>query len=55
MRLSAEETAEFYTDHYNKEYFNELISAIAGKDILIMCIAKNNAIVDWLNLIGITQ
>ncbi len=51
-KLNAE---AFYAVHKDKPFFQELITFITSKPVIIMLLTKENAIQDWRKLMGATD
>ncbi len=45
----------FYEIHKDKPFFGELVNHVISGPIILMALAKENAIKDWRNLIGATN
>ena len=46
---------EFYAEHKEKPFFNELVEFVISNPVLIMALYKENAINEWRQLIGATN
>ena len=55
LRLSPECAADFYADHYGKVFFPSLIAYMHSNDILVLVLAKQDAVSEWRRLIGPTN
>ncbi|ESO12953.1 hypothetical protein HELRODRAFT_62917 [Helobdella robusta] len=55
IHLSPEQASEFYEEHYNKSFFSRLIHYISSGYIIVLVLGKQNAVLDWRNLIGPTD
>ncbi len=53
--LTEPEAQIFYTVHKDKPFFQELITFITSGPVIIMLLAKENAIQDWRKLMGATD
>ena len=54
-QLSKDLAELFYDVHKEKPFFNELVEFIASGPILIMALQKDDAIVEWRKLMGVTD
>ncbi|CAH8494329.1 unnamed protein product [Dicrocoelium dendriticum] len=52
VRLSPEQASEFYSEHYGKMFFSSLVSYISSGPIVVLVLAKENAITAWRDLMG---
>ncbi|XP_003390308.1 PREDICTED: nucleoside diphosphate kinase homolog 5-like [Amphimedon queenslandica] len=55
IQLSPEEAANFYAEHYGKMFFPSLVAFMSSSDIIVMVLAKQNAIKEWKELLGPTD
>ena len=55
VRLSPEKAADFYAEHYGKMFFPSLIAFMSSDDIIVLVLAKPNAISDWRECLGPTD
>ena len=55
VHLSPEQCSEFYSDHSSKIFFPSLVAFMSSGPIVVMELAKENAILSWRNLIGNTN
>lgn len=55
IQLSQEEAKVFYAIHKDKPFFQEVIDFMVSGPIIIMALAKENAIADWRTLMGTTN
>lgn len=55
LRLSPEKAADFYAEHYGKMFFPSLIAFMSSDDIIVLVLAKPNAISDWRECLGPTD
>lgn len=53
--LSREEAEAFYEVHRSRSFFNELVDYMVSGPVVIMALAKENAIKDWRDLMGATD
>ncbi len=54
-RLSLEDAAEFYAEHKDKPFYQELIEFMSSGPIIAMVLLKENAVEDFRKLIGATD
>jgi len=54
-RLSLEDAAEFYAEHKDKPFYQELIEFMSSGPIIAMVLLKDNAVEDFRTLIGATD
>ncbi len=55
FQLRPEGADEFYAEHKGKEFFNKLRRYMCVSPILVLVLAKDNAVEEWRNLIGATD
>lgn len=55
IHLSPEQCSEFYNEHSSKIFFPSLVAFMSGGPIVVMELAKQNAILTWRVLIGPTN
>ena len=55
INLSKERAELFYDIHKDRPFFDELVNHMTSGPIVIMVLAKENAILDWRNLMGATD
>ncbi|CAF0711256.1 unnamed protein product [Brachionus calyciflorus] len=55
IHLSPEQCSEFYSEHSSKIFFPSLVAFMSSDPIVVMELAKENAISSWRNLIGNTN
>ena len=55
MKLSPEQAADFYAEHYGKMFFPSLIAFMSSSDIIALVLAKPDAIAEWRRLLGPTD
>jgi len=53
--LTKQRTQAFYAVHKDKPFFQELVTFVTSKPVIIMALAKENAIKDWRKLMGATD
>ena len=54
-RLSPEDASEFYAEHKDKPFYEELIDFMSSGPIIAMVLLKDNAVEDFRKLIGATD
>jgi nucleoside diphosphate kinase len=55
IHLSPEQCSEFYSDHSSKIFFPSLVAFMSSGPVVVMELAKSNAIKAWRELIGPTN
>lgn len=55
VHLSPEQASDFYVDHYGKMFFPSLVAYMSSAPIVIMILAKENAVEGWKELCGPTN
>ncbi len=55
VQFSKESAKHFYAEHQGRSFFEKLINYITSGPIIIMMLAKENAIIDWRTLMGPTD
>lgn len=55
IHLSPEQCSEFYSDHSSKIFFPSLVAFMSSGPVVVMELAKDNAIQSWRELIGPTN
>ena len=55
IHISKEEAEKFYKVHESKPFFNDLCSYLSSGPIVVMCIQKNNAVLENRKLMGATN
>jgi nucleoside-diphosphate kinase len=55
IRLSPEQAADFYAEHYGKMFFPSLVAFMSSREIMVLVLAKPDAISSWRDLIGQTD
>ncbi|XP_029442937.1 probable nucleoside diphosphate kinase 5 [Rhinatrema bivittatum] len=55
MQLTREMAVQFYNNHEEKPYFNELVDYMSEGPLMIMTLSKRNAVEEWRNLMGPTD
>ena len=53
--LTKQKAQTFYAVHKDKPFFQELVTFVTSKPIIIMALTKENAIKDWRKLMGSTD
>jgi nucleoside-diphosphate kinase len=54
-QLDREHAEEFYQEHKARPFFGELVEFMTSGPIVVMALAKENAVADWRNLMGSTN
>ena len=54
-QLSTEKAGEFYAIHRERSFFGELVSFMTSGPIVAAILEKDNAVVDYRNVIGATD
>jgi nucleoside-diphosphate kinase len=54
-RLSTEKAGEFYNIHRERSFFGDLVSFMTSGPIVAIVLEKDNAVVDFRNVIGATD
>jgi len=52
VNLSKEQAAEFYAEHKGKPFFDDLVNEMSSGLLLVLCLAKENAINNWRTMLG---
>lgn len=55
LKLSKQQAEEFYKIHNQRGWFSELITFMTSGPVVVMALAKPNAVVEWRNLMGSTN
>ena len=55
VRLTPEQTSEFYAEHYGKMFFPSLVAFMSSGEIMAMVLARNDAVSYWRSIIGPTK
>lgn len=55
IHMTEEAAREFYSAHKAKPFFGELVEFICSAPVIILALAKENAISDWRKLMGATD
>ncbi|HTM06676.1 MAG TPA: nucleoside-diphosphate kinase [Patescibacteria group bacterium] len=55
IQLIKEAAEEFYEEHKEKPFFKEMVDFICSGPVIILALAKENAVKEWRNLIGATD
>jgi len=54
-RLTQEEAENFYSEHKEKPFYQNLITFMTSGPIIILSLTKENAVAEWRSLIGSTN
>lgn len=52
LQLAPEQVSDFYSDDYGREDFAKLVAYMSSGPILVLAIARTNAIEEWKMLMG---
>ncbi|XP_067127684.1 nucleoside diphosphate kinase homolog 5-like [Centruroides vittatus] len=55
LQLTPDEAAKFYAEHEGKPFFENLVLFMSSGPIVVMVLAKENAITHWRHVMGPTQ
>ncbi|MBA3751255.1 nucleoside-diphosphate kinase [Candidatus Dependentiae bacterium] len=55
IHATKEQAEEFYGVHKERPFFQELVASVTHGPIIVMVLEKENAIVDWRELMGATD
>lgn len=55
ISMTKDEAKQFYAVHKERPFFGELIEYITSGPVIIMTLAKENAIKEWRDLMGATN
>ena len=55
VHLTPEQASDFYAEHYGKLFFPSLVAYMSSGPIIVLMIAKDQAISYWRELIGPTN
>jgi len=55
MIFTSEQAASFYAEHKDRSFYTDLMSYITSGPVIVMELAKENAVSDWRKLIGSTD
>ena len=55
IQLTKEEASDFYHAHKDKPFFDDLTNFMSSGQVMIMILEKENAILEWRNLMGATD
>lgn len=53
--LSQQEAGDFYGEHKERPFFEELVKFMTSGPVIIMVLEKENAIAEWRNTMGATD
>ena len=53
--LTKQKAQSFYAVHKDRSFFQELVTFVTSKPVIIMALTKENAIKDWRQLMGSTD
>ncbi|CAF0729697.1 unnamed protein product [Brachionus calyciflorus] len=52
VQLTKQQAEEFYSEHKGKSFFDDLVKEMSSGQMMVLCLAKDNAIQSWRNLLG---
>lgn len=52
VQLSVEQAEQFYADHKGRPYFEDLVKEMTSGKMMVLCLAKEDAIQTWRSLLG---
>ena len=55
IHISKSEAEQFYKVHQSKPFYNDLCNYLSSGPIVVMCLEKENAVLDNRNLMGSTN
>jgi len=55
IHISKTEAEQFYKVHQSKPFYNDLCNYLSSGPIVVMCLEKENAVLDNRNLMGATN
>ncbi len=55
INLTQSKAEKFYEEHKERSFFPELVQFMTSGPIIIMALAKTDAVNDWRNLMGVTD
>ena len=55
IHISKSEAEQFYKVHQSKPFYNDLCNYLSSGTIIVMCLEKENAVLDNRNLMGSTN
>ena len=55
IHISKNEAEQFYKVHQSKPFYNDLCNYLSSGPIIVMCLEKENAVIDNRNLMGATN
>ena len=55
LMLTNEQACSFYDIHQEKPFFDELVEFMTSYECHVMVLEKDNAVVEWRNLMGATN
>jgi nucleoside-diphosphate kinase len=55
ITMTQEQAHELYQEHSARSFFGEMVGAMTASPIVIMALAKDNAVVAWRDLMGATN
>lgn len=55
IKLNKKRAGGFYCVHKERPFFNDLCAVMSRSPVIVLCLEKENAILDWRKLIGATN
>lgn len=55
LKLTKDQAENFYAEHKGKPFFNGLVKFMTSGSVIIMVLSKDDAILQWRNLMGATN
>jgi nucleoside-diphosphate kinase len=55
IKLNKKQAGGFYCVHKEQPFFNDLCAVMSRSPVIVLCLEKENAILDWRKLIGATN
>ena len=55
IKLNKKQAGGFYCVHKERPFFNDLCAVMSRSPVIVLCLEKENAILDWRKLIGATN
>ena len=55
IHISKTEAEQFYRVHQTKPFYNDLCAYLSSGPIIVMCLEKENAVLENRNLMGVTN
>ncbi len=55
ITMTEKQAHELYKEHSERSFFGEMVGTMTASPIVIMCLAKDNAVAGWRDLMGATN